>query len=855
MEQDAGGGGNGAAVVRPLVVSVGCNRNAHAAAWSHFAHQPTLTGLVAYGAQNMVALYCPSDYAVKHTLRGHQDRVNAVAWINDKHVVSASSDTTLIVWSPAPDYSQWEASATLKGHTGPVTSVSTITWPVHGTHERAGEVWVASTSADKTVRIWRKTKEGAWDTHFVVQLAATTIMECCSFTLLPTTTPIVMLAIGGVDTLIHLYVSKGGPFVKLVALEGHEDWIRSLAFMQSDEGDVFLASSAQDNYIRLWKMALATTASSTGEKGVSPEDENDDDDDDADPLTQQRGINVRLDDKLYNVSLESVLFGHEDWVYSVAWHPVVVSKEGKLHQPLQLLSASMDRTMMVWAPEASGVWLNKVRVGEIGGNTLGFFGGLWGPAGEFILAHGHNGAFHLWQKKQASADKIDIEDVSWEPEVTVSGHFDEVMDLSWDPSGSYFVSVSKDQTSRLFAPWTSSKPATGSEGATQSGSHPVTWHELARPQIHGYDMSCLAFVNGANHRFVSGADEKVLRLFDAPQTYLLTLEQVAGVKSDLGDGEKQNVLEGRAVGANVPPLGLSNKPMFSGDAPMQIEDDGFNTDLPTVPTVYEKPPFEEHLLQNTLWPETQKLYGHGDYLVCASSNHKGTHVASACKGTQTAQCAVIVWDVTNWRPHTTLPSHNLTVTQLEYSHNDKYLLSVSRDRAFTLWRIDQESGAYTTVTSKQKAHERIIWGAAWSPDDAYFATGSRDKKVKVWKKKPGQEEGAASEQWVQDSVLTFKSPVTAVSWMPLTQHVSGWAYLLAVGLENGLISLWTATLTGEKLTWASFLPFPPTICHVGAVRRLRWRQQRVETLPSSTHVFEVASCALDHSVRLFQVSI
>lgn len=38
----------------------------------------------------------------------------------------------------------------------------------------------------------------------------------------------------------------------------------------------------------------------------------------------------------------------------------------------------------------------QVRVGEVGGTTLGFYGGVFSPDGHSILGHGYQGAFHLW---------------------------------------------------------------------------------------------------------------------------------------------------------------------------------------------------------------------------------------------------------------------------------------------------------------------------------------------------------------------------------------------------------------------------------------------------------------------------
>lgn len=109
-----------------------------------------------------------------------------------------------------------------------------------------------------------------------------------------------------------------------------------------------------------------------------------------------------------------------------------------------LFTASMDATAIVWQPDAdSGLWLERVRVGKVGGNLLGFFGGDLG-ADSSIIAHGWSGAFHLWKHDQGRDIKNIphfVESDEWNPAVTLSGHLDEVMSVSWDPSQNYILSV------------------------------------------------------------------------------------------------------------------------------------------------------------------------------------------------------------------------------------------------------------------------------------------------------------------------------------------------------------------------------------------------------------------------------
>ncbi len=79
-----------------------------------------------------------------------------------------------------------------------------------------------------------------------------------------------------------------------------------------------------------------------------------------------------------------------------------------------------------------------------------------------------------------------------------------VEDICWEPESQFFISTSKDQTTRFHSYW--------------KNENSITWHELGRPQIHGYDLQCAAFLE--RFKFVSGADEKLLRIFESPKVFL-----------------------------------------------------------------------------------------------------------------------------------------------------------------------------------------------------------------------------------------------------------------------------------------------------------------------------------------------
>ncbi|GBP43642.1 Probable elongator complex protein 2 [Eumeta japonica] len=395
-----------------------------------------------------------------------------------------------------------------------------------------------------------------------------------------------------------------------------------------------LASSSQDTYIRLWKIQHHAGS-------------------------DKDSFGVKVEQKLFSacketwvIKLEAVLSGHEGWIYGVQWHPPIIDKEAKLVKPVyKLLSSSLDKTIIIWEPEnakntTDGVWVEKVRVGEVGGNGLGFYGSKFGPNGKSFVGHGYNGSLRMWQLNEETNE--------WISKIVCGGHFGEVVDICWEPEGRYLISVSTDQTTRLHAPW-----------HHNSG---IQWHEIARPQVHGYDMSSLAIVSSTV--FVSGAEEKVIRAFRAPQNFLqnfcnITTEKLTEIHTEEGP-----------EGATVSSLGLSNKAIFSRENEY-IELENKDNHEYFVPVNLTEPPTEETLMAYTLWPEIQKLYGHG-YEVYALATRNGI-LASACRAADAQHAAILVcvWHETDKKEETSLGSYalvgkpldlpNMSITALDFA--------------------------------------------------------------------------------------------------------------------------------------------------------------------------------------------
>ncbi|ORX99425.1 RNA polymeras-like protein II Elongator subunit [Clohesyomyces aquaticus] len=777
-------------------ISIGGNRNPAAADWDTEGHQ-----LLAFGADNAIALWGPLDNVhrgVIQVLNGHSKAVNAVKFFSTGSssksiLLSGSADHSLRVWRCSGDTVEFEHIKTIVEHQSPITRISTL----------PGSDVFATGASDGTVKIWKLTDSDNF-LDLDVELLQT-------ITLVPKFFPLnialasldessIILAVAGTRSTIQIFFSSKNHFNLVTNLTGHEGWIRALDFTretESNDSDLLLASASQDKYIRLWRVHRGEELPAASSALNDP------------------ALGILGNDAKYSLTFEALLLGHEDWIYTALWR----HRAGKL----QLLSTSEDNSLAIWESDpSSGVWVCITRLGEISaqkgsttatGSAGGFWIGLWSPDGNCVVSLGRTGSWRKWAYSSS-------EDM-WVQQVAITGHVREVNGLCWSKDGSYLLSTSSDQTSRLFAQW-------------KHGDR-TSWHEFSRPQIHGYDLNCIDSVT--NSQFISGADEKLLRVFDEPKGVADMLNRLCRIEPT-----SANLLDA----ANIPVLGLSNKAIQTVDDDEQVsmanEDEREAMDPASVVRKstldFDHPPFEDHLARHLLWPETEKLYGHGYEISAVATSNDGTLVATACRASSIDHAVVRLYDTKEWlEVKPPLKAHSLTVTSLEFSPDDRYLLSVGRDRQWVVWDRSKDS-SFSLALSNPKGHTRMILDALWTPVERTFLTAGRDKNVKIWQ---------ISEQEVHlRATISANSPVTAVG---CSRQIIDDRVVFAYGTESGEVGLCNVPTTA--LDQVEVFKIAANISPAKSINQIVWRPKREEDGKQQ----QLGLASDDSSVRVFNITI
>lgn len=793
--------------VSTTYISASANRFNHAA-------DASTSSLIACGSGKLVALWNtqdPADRGIFQALPGHDGLVTCVRFVAPDAFASADDKGTVRYWRLFG--TEWRTTAIVQAHKQAISVL------------REFDTFLLTGSSDSSIKIWEAQRGDVDDELKEFQTISLQGWYPLSIAMafLPSS-EVITLAIGGTDRKVHIWTRSDGPFIRSVTLSGHEDWIRALAFQAPSTPDdpLVLASGSQDGTIRLWNVE-SFTKMQTQSQTHTKDSGNDLSDDLLDAFEASLGdlgadaeeggrqislkrhvltVKSNFGTQQYSITFDALLIGHEAGITSLSWSPSNVS----------LLSTSTDSSLIIWAPSSivstayssstSSIWINIQRFGDVGGQRLGgFIGGLWSKDGAEALAWGWSGGWRRWRRITSGSHGTASED--WEEVGAISGHSGAVKGLDWSPKGDYLISVGVDQTTRIHG------------AVMSSATEQSLWHELSRPQVHGYDLMGVTWLGPWT--FASVADEKVARVFEAPRNFVEEV-RVLGVK-DLAQSEGD-----RPATASVPPLGLSNKAVSDGHSEL-------DSSRPC------RRPFEGELASITLWPEIEKIFGHGYESITISASNSLDLLATACRATSSQHAVVRVYTTAGYQPFgVPLQGHSLTVTRIAFSPpNDRHVLTVSRDRT---WRLfEKKEHGYMPIAA-DKSHGRIIWDCAWSCEGDLFATASRDKTVKIWK------QHSDSAGWGAIATMKFEEAATAVAFC--SAGADAQERWLAVGLEIGEIKIYSSLMSTPD-QWTPVLTIDSSLAHVDQINRLAWRAT------DNPLRKQLASCSEDGTLKVLNV--
>ncbi|KAN0124534.1 WD40-repeat-containing domain protein [Russula decolorans] len=764
------------------------------------------SSLVAFGSGKFVALWdsqSPTDRGVYATLSGHGGLVTCVEFIDDSRFLSADDTGSMRLWRKLN--SSWVPSLSIQAHTKSISALCS--------HAQAG--CIVTGGSDSLLKAWKLGEQDDLQEVETINMKGRYPLSL-ALAKLPQADALI-LAVGSTDRRIHIFTRSENAFIPSATIPGHEDWVRAICLRPptSSSEPLILASGSQDANIRLWNIEAVTSSTSEAlsddlldafEASLGEVDEGEEGGRQISLKKHMLTVKTSGDStQQFSITFDALLVGHEAGVTSLAWRP-----SSTRHSRDTLLSTSADSSLILWSPvsvksgangSSSALWVNQQRFGDVGGQRLGgFVGGLWTADGSEALAWGWSGGCRRWRCAQTSEGVAENE--IWTEVGALTGHAGPVKGIAWSPGGEYLMSTGIDQTTRIHAALLANK---------DDKEPMLSWHEVSRPQVHGYDLLGVAPLDPL--RFVSIADEKVARVFGAPRSFVNTIQ-------GLGVADLKVDEETLPMSASVPPLGLSNKA---------------TSDILPASTSAVRRPFEAELASITLWPEVEKVFGHGYESIAIGVSSSRKLFATACKATTAKHAAVRIYETENFRPFgQPLEGHTLTVTRIAFSPDDQLVLTVSRDRSWRLFH--REESGYVPI-AVDKSHARIIWDGAWAADGKVFATASRDKTVKIWQPLDGN-----LSKWTAVADIKLSEAATAIAFAPTDASDER---MLAVGLENGNILLFTSS---DVVKWETSLEIKAGLAHIDHIHQLAWRPGR-----QITEHRHIASCAEDGTLKIFAV--
>lgn len=524
-------------------------------------------------------------------------------------------------------------------------------------------------------------------------------------------------AVGGFlftgDIFGNLSVYKANTHI--AKTKAHEDSIRDIKTKAAEE-HFLVVTASQDSMVKIWRFA----------------------------------------EDMHCMAKVDILEGHSDWVMSACW-------SGN-----EVVTSSMDGSIMVWSGKEGGEWTNTRRLGDFGGKNKAFYNAIpinaaspkelqhlfaCGAAPKYmeglcaeegisaIIGQAHSGGFYFY----ANGRLLPF----------VTGHLGEIRSIDWNQD--FILTGGADRTVRVFC----RNREVGRALDHGYAINDARW--LHKEKLLLYGSLCAEEKSSADHgTFVREDCTEALTISVASQeTILRVLEPTFLFLSNQGLGG------GNTFTSVNSELSLTNEDREDGVA-------GIN----------------EWSLSVNRFSEVNKVYGH--YFEISTVAVSEFRVFSANNSSDPRFAGIFVWDK-KMAPLGYVKCHSLGINRLRVSACNRYLLAASRDKTVSLYEITHGSGELRLVRQISD-HRRSVFDCGFNHDTTLFASASRDKRLLVYD--------------FSFSLVYEKKYHCEATCLSFSKRRN----LLCVGLENGdvdiidveSLSSWNFQAHGKRVTAVEF---------------------------------------------------
>jgi len=453
--------------------------------------------------------------------------------------------------------------------------------------------------------------------------------------------------------------------------------------------------------------------------------------------------------------LINTLKGHKDRVTKISFNST-----GTL-----LASASADQSVILWQINNNKITQIKKLIGHTDWVTDVALSDGQSPRGthrnNLIATASRDGTIKLWQQDGTLID-------------TLSGHQDWVNTISFSPNSELLASGGEDSTVRL---WQINR-----EGGK----------EVKIIQDHQDIITDVSFSSDGKY-LATAAGNGMVKLWQTSNSNLIKSYPHQTQINSLSFSPDGKLLAVATIDGKVN--------IWNRDGTLQQTLTGHNgevLDTKFAPNLINNQRYE---LASTSVDKTIRLW----QVVSSHSSEQGAIYSVAVSPTSPDIFAAAGWDnkITIWRKNPdgtqklirTLPGHQETIAQIQFSPDGKLIASASWDKTIKLWSAENGS-----LINTLKSHQDGVTSLAFSQEtNGYLlVSGSEDKTVKLWQITNNKTELLKTFTGHTDSVKTVAIDGNLIASGGYDQTIKLW------NLKGELLQ----TLTGHNLAITS-LQFSP----------------------------------------------